>query len=417
MRILPNAEKLSGICQTGGWQDVARRRFQKGNVRKRGKRTPVWELQWWADYIKPDGSIGRKRESKILGYVSEMTRRQALKAAEESLQPVNSGKQLPHSTLLFEEFVERFFIPIYFPVLKNSTAKRYRITLVKHLLPAFGKFRLCDIRNLDIQQFVLRKLQNGLGWQSADHFRNLMSKIFVQAKKWGHFGGENPAANIELPEKLPVREKHVLEFSQISLLLKNLEEPVGTMVAIGIYSGLRVGEILGMTWKDVDLKGQEIHVRQTIYRGMHSTPKTRASRRTLPLPECLVKLLAFHYERFGKPEGPQLVFATSKGTPFSDTNLLHRFLKPAGQKIGAPWLNWHTLRRTHATLFQQAGGTLREAQAQLGHAKGSTTLDLYTLPIPAAQRATVEKLAQLVTNGDEFAKNAPAPIAGSQQIQ
>src|SRR6267154_4050124 len=65
------------------------------------------------------------------------------------------------------------------------------------------------------------------------------------------------------------------------------------------------------------------------------------------------------------------------------SNLLHMQLKPAGRKLGMPWLNWHTLRRTHATLLQHAGATLREAQAQLGHSKMSTTLELYTISIPA----------------------------------
>src|SRR5262249_34905282 len=92
----------------------------------------------------------------------------------------------------------------------------------------------------------------------------------------------------------------------------------------------------------------------------------------------------------------------ANGKPLNDTNLLHRHLKPAGQQIGAPWLNWHSLRRTHATLLQFAGGSLKDAQAQLGHSKLSTTLELYTLPIPSQQRAAVEKLCQvLLTNVDE----------------
>jgi len=96
-----------------------------------------------------------------------------------------------------------------------------------------------------------------------------------------------------------------------------------------------------------------------------------------------------------------LVFSTAQEMPLSDTNLLHRHLKPAGRKIGAPWLNWHTLRRTHATLLQLAGGTIKDAQAQLGHSKLSTTLEVYTLPVPSHQRAAVENLARMVTNGDE----------------
>jgi integrase len=80
-------------------------------------------------------------------------------------------------------------------------------------------------------------------------------------------------------------------------------------------------------------------------------------------------------------------------------------MKPAGKKLGMPWLNWHTLRRTHITLFQVVGGSLRDAQAQLGHSKMSTTLEIYTLPIPEQQRITVEKLSVLMANDGEFAQN------------
>src|SRR5689334_12967925 len=193
MNILPSTEKQSGPLQSGGWQSVARKRYQKGTIRKRGKRNPVWELQWWTDIIRTDGSLGRKRDSVILGQVSEMTKRQALKAADEFLRPLNLGKITPYATVIFREFTENHFVPNVFPTLKLSTRKHYRITLNKHLLPAFGEQRLCDIRTIDIQRFVLQKMDSGLGWESADHFRNLMSKIFATARKWGYFAGDNPA--------------------------------------------------------------------------------------------------------------------------------------------------------------------------------------------------------------------------------
>jgi integrase len=87
-------------------------------------------------------------------------------------------------------------------------------------------------------------------------------------------------------------------------------------------------------------------------------------------------------------------------------NLLLREIKPAARKIGLPWVRWHSFRRTHATLLQLAGGSAKDAQAQLGHAQIGTTLNLYTVPLPAHQRAAVERLSGLVTNGDEFRANA-----------
>ncbi|MGA8065655.1 MAG: site-specific integrase, partial [Candidatus Sulfotelmatobacter sp.] len=416
MAILPITEKQGELAQLGGWQkEMARRRYQKGNIRKRGKRNPVWELQWWTDCINPDGTIGRKRESIILGPVASLTRRQALKAAEEHLRPLNLGKVTPFSAISFRELVDKYFVPNFFPTLKLSTQRRYRRTLEKHLLPAFGDSRLCDIGTLDLQQFVLQKMAGGLGWECADHYRNLMSKIFVTAKKWGFFATDNPAIGVELPEKKAVREKHVLLPEQILALLAALEEPARTMVLVGVLTGLRVGEILGLRWRDVDFNSGEIRVEQACYRGLIGTPKTKNSRRILPMPDSLKDELKHLREKAAS--GEHLVFQTRNGTPFSDTNLLHQHLKPVGKKLGMPWLNWHTLRRTHATLFQQAGGTLREAQAQLGHSKMSTTLEIYTISIPQAQRKAVENLSDLVTNGDELAKLGENLPLASERIQ
>jgi integrase len=396
---------------------MARRRYQKGNIRKRGKRNPVWELQWWTDIIQPDGSFGRKRESTILGTISEMNRRQALKAADEFLRPLNLGKITPFSNVVFREFIEKCFIPNVFPILKLATRKKYRSAIDKHLLPAFGEQRLCDIGTLNIQSFVIQKMDGGLSWETANLFRNLISKIFATAKKWGYFPGDNPSAGVELPEKKAVREKHALAPEQISQLLKLLREPYRTMVHFGILTGLRVGEILGLRWKDVNFDSSEMRVNQRCYRGDIDTPKTKRSRRTLPLPElCVESLRRFHTQSAPK-DGDAFVFHTSNGTPYNDTNILHRELKPAGRKIGAPWLSWHTFRRTHATLLQLAGGSAKDAQEQLGHSKLSTTLEIYTFPVPAHQRAAVESLSRLVTNGDEFAQIAEELPMLTEQIQ
>ncbi len=420
MNILPIAEKQWQAKESGDWQKLARKRYQKGSIRKRGTRNPVWELQWWTDEIQSDGSLGRRRQSKVLGFVSDMNKRQAMKIADELLRPLNLGMVTPFAAILFREFIEKHFIPNAFPTLKTSTRRRYQYTIKNHLLPAFGDLRLCDLQRVEIQAFVLRKMEKGLSWETADLLRNLLSKIFRCAKKWGFFAGDNPASEIDLPHKKPVREKCVLMPQQIPKLLAELKEPYRTMALVGILTGLRVGEILGLRWSDVDLETAQLRVSQRYYRGEMDSPKTRASQRTLPLPpECIEAFRRLQAASNLRPEQKDaLVFRTiRKGTPYSDTNILHRQLKPAGQKIGAPWLSWHTFRRTHATLLQLAGGSLKDAQAQLGHSRLSTTLEIYTIPIPAHQREAVTKLSQLVTNSDEFRQIAEGLPMPTQQIQ
>jgi integrase len=271
-----------------------------------------------------------------------------------------------------------------------------------HILPAFGTKRLCDISTVDLQRFILQKFDNGLGWETCNHLRNLVSKIFATAKKFGRFGGENPASGIELPEKISVREKRVLMPEQVTLLLTHLREPVRTMVLVAVLTGLRVGEILALRWQDLDLEKGELHVEQAIYRGYLGTPKTKGSKRTLPVPHAVIVALRALAQRSNALQEQGLVFATRKETAFSDTNLLLREIKPAARKIGLAWVSWHAFRRTHCTLLQLAGGSAKDAQAQLGHSQITTTLGMCTIPLPAHQRAAVEKLSGMVTNGDEF---------------
>jgi hypothetical protein len=170
------------------------------HIRKRGKRNPVWELQWWEDYIKEDGKIGRRRQSVTLGAVAEITLRQARKLGDEQVRPINQGIQVPQSTMKFWDFVERYLVALFFPTLKASTQKRYRQTLTLHLLPAFGKSRLCDIGTIDLQRFVLQKMESSLSWESANHFRNLMSKAFEMARMWGSTARAIPRAVFHSPK-------------------------------------------------------------------------------------------------------------------------------------------------------------------------------------------------------------------------
>jgi integrase len=417
MDILLNAEKLGGPNQQGGWQKkMARQRYQGGTVRKRGKRNPVWELQWREDYIKADRTIGRRLVTVKIGTVQDLTRRQARKLADEKLRLLNQGQWAPTSTITLQDFVEGYFVPNFFPTLKLSTQERYRQTLNTHLLPAFGKCRLCDLGTLDVQRFVLQKMEAGLGWESANHYRNLLSKIFTVAKKWGYFSGANPVAGVELPEKIAVREKHILTPEQISRLMEVLPEPARTMVWLCLLTGLRIGEVLGLPWKNVDLTSGQIRVSQATYRGTIGSPKTKCSKRLVSIPTAL-KTVLLKLRESAKQVEEELVFHTTNGTPYNDSNLLHRQLKPAGKKLGMPWLNWHTLRRTHITLFQVVGGSLRDAQAQLGHSKMSTTLEIYTLPIPEQQRLTVEKLSVLMANDGKSDQNSDGLPLATEQIQ
>jgi integrase len=78
-----------------------------------------------------------------------------------------------------------------------------------------------------------------------------------------------------------------------------------------------------------------------------------------------------------------------------DNNVLIRFIKPAAKKLGIPWLNWQALRRSHATWLKLAGADVKDAQAQMRHARASTTLDIYQQFVPESQRKAIDKVGHL----------------------
>lgn len=93
------------------------------------------------------------------------------------------------------------------------------------------------------------------------------------------------------------------------------------------------------------------------------------------------------------------LLATRNGTPFSERNLLRRVLKPAGEKLGIPWLSWHVFRHTHATLGEEIGMALSDRQAQMGHGDVRMTMH-YTHSDMNRRRLSIEAMTdRLVGNG------------------
>jgi len=99
-----------------------------------------------------------------------------------------------------------------------------------------------------------------------------------------------------------------------------------------------------------------------------------------------------------KCDGPDdLVFQSVRsGKPLRDNNILVRFIKPAGRKLSLPWVNWRSLRTSHATWLKMAGADVKDAQAQMRHSRSSTTLDIYQQFVPESQKRAVEGLSRLV---------------------
>ena len=153
---------------------------------------------------------------------------------------------------------------------------------------------------------------------------------------------------------------------------------------------MSIGEILGLPWRAVDLEGEVLRVEQSCCNGHLDTPKTKARRRTLPLPPGLQDALR------RLPRRGELVFCSRRGTPLSAGRLRKKDLTPACDAAKVPRIGWHGLRHTHASLMHELGVPLKVVQIILGHSRPSTTLDIYTHPVGDAPRAAVQTLEQIL---------------------
>lgn len=396
---MPETQRILSIEgedeRTDGKVFVIRRRYQTGYLFTRGRRRKVWVARWREDVITPEGRVRRTLRSEVLGLVSEIgSRREALKALQAKLRPINQGRQRPQSTLLFAQFVREQWEPAMHPVMNASSAHYYGIQIRCHLLPILGTKRLCDISRADVQCLLSEKRKQGLSGSSVHGIRTALGKVLQAAVDWNLLE-QNPARGIRLGDRAPKAERLYLTPAEVQRLVSSLSEPCRTLVLAAVLTGMRIGEILALRWKNLDLLREIIQVRESVTEGRFGSPKTRSSKRDVPICEPLRQV--FETQRaMCRQTGPDdLVFTTRKQTPLNPKNLLRRVLRPACVSLKLPLISWHSFRHTHATLLAEVGESLRTASAILGHSNLGTTM-IYAHAIPESQRRAVDKVGEIL---------------------
>jgi integrase len=401
---------------------MARRRYQTGSILIRGTKRKVYVLRYYEPVLLPSGNVGRKRKAIVLGSVGEIgTKRQALVIAEGQLRQINGGQHRPQSIMTFDQFVRERWIPAAMPMLDSEklqlsvvaqigsgdrpgSVETYGSKLRTHLIPAFGAKRLSEITRWDVQSFLADKLRQGYSGAHVHAMRTTLSKVMQAAVEWG-FINDNPTRGCRVARQTLAKQRVFLDAQQVQRLCNHLQEPCRSVVFVAVLTGLRIGEILALRWGRVDLLHNAISVEES-FSGRFGPPKTKSSRRTVPISAALRLVLLAQHARCKNTGEHDLVFATCKGTPLSDKNLRNRALEPARKALALPRISWHTFRYTHATWLSEAQVPARIAQSILGHSDVSMTLNIYTQVVPESQRMALEKIGAILDpNGPESKAN------------
>ena len=251
------------------------------------------------------------------------------------------------------------------------------------------------IRDLGVAhvEACLSKLrQKGHATSTLRSVRAAFSTVLQAAVKRGYLE-KNYAHGVCIREADSKKERRFYSVEQTRSLLGVLAEPCASVVSIAVLTGMRIGEILALRWQRIDLLGATLEVAENYSSGQFGPPKTKSSRRVIPISSALRRVLENQHARVAPNSPNDLVFQTVKGTPFSDKNLYNRELAPACDRIGQPRISWHAFRHTHATLLHANGESLKTAQALLGHSDLETTLNVYTHTVSDSQRDAVERVA------------------------
>ena len=262
---------------------------------------------------------------------------------------------------------------------KESTYANYRMKADKHILPQFGDMRYDDLTVQRVHNFIENKMKIGL---SAKYVSDIIIVFKSMAKYISRvYGFRNPIVDVVLPK---TQKKEMNLFSDIeqkelcSYLLKNPDN-TSIGVLLSLYTGLRIGEVCGLKWNDIDFEKSILTVRRTVQRirtGIHGTklivdtPKSRSSQRVIPIPAFLMDIL----RKFCKCDN---FYTLSGSEKITEPRTMQRRFKTMLKKAGLPSINYHSLRHMFATNCIQLGFDVKTLSEILGHASVETTLNRY----------------------------------------
>ncbi|MBY0124411.1 site-specific integrase [Bacillus sp. S/N-304-OC-R1] len=286
-------------------------------------------------------------------------------------------KKQQATKILFNEYVEDWFYGEYAHVIKYQTFKVRQALLNKHIVPHLGDKYLHEITGQKIVELLAQKDREGYSKSTVGSVHNFLSTLFRSAVKKGYLD-KNPIRfmnMVKAPNRIPV----ILSESEIEKFLEaTYSEGEGMMYEFGLSTGLRLAEILALSWSDLDFDHQTIIVKKIVDAGIggkQNIVEIRSNFRQVMIPSHLLPKLQKHKEeqqlikeelgdRYGDALG--LVFPKKGGGVQSPSTVRARFNRLV-DKANISKINFHDLRKTHASLLVKAGVPLYLVSKQLGY--------------------------------------------------
>lgn len=248
-----------------------------------------------------------------------------------------------------------------------------------------------------IQRLYADMERDGAGPRVRQLTHAVLRRALKQALRWGLIA-RNPCDATD-PPRVPKRQISPLTAEQVQTFLDAAKgDRLCAVYVVAIGTGMRLGEIFGLQWPDIDLQGLAINVRSTLIeikgKLYLAEPKTPKSRRRIDLPQFVFDAMTKHRAqsvREGFAKVPW-VFCNSTGGPLRRTHFHANHFKPLLDAAELPAIRFHDLRHTSATLLLAAGVHPKVVQERLGQSQIGITLDTYSQVVPTLQLEAAGKL-------------------------
>ena len=361
-----------------------------GTIRKKitvrgGKTYEYWEARYTAGY---DPGTGKQIQHSISG----KTQKEVAQKLKAVLRELDTGTYTPPNKQTLGGWLDVWLAEYVQPSVKPLTYATYEARVRTRIKPALGNSKLTELNATQIQAFLndlTRK--EALSPKTVKNTHGILHKALSQAVDLKYIPF-NPADAVKLP-RIEQKEIQPLTEEEISAFLAEIEEgePLARLFTVTLFTGMREGEICGLSWDAVNFTDGTITVKQQLQKGKekgssHYIATTKSSKaRTITAAPYVMNLLkeqraAQHRERLAMGldwrNEMNLVFTYPDGSYIPMQTVLKRFKRIAA-KIGRPDARFHDLRHTYAVMSLQEGDDVKTVQQNLGHATASFTLDVY----------------------------------------
>ena len=405
----PSLDIIRSILDGGDDDVMAGQRYQDPAVQERKDvERPFYYIRPYVPVITAKGLVRRKKRIQ-LGFLDEMTKRQAKAAKEQLMATINNNKFLVQAQISFKTVLDRY-VEVRLPQIP-STRDSYQNKIDKHIRPAFEALRMCDIDKPAVEVWLNAKAAEGYSHNTLLDLRKVLSAIFTQAAEWKLWQGDNPCWKLKgkiggapevYPKKLPKADGLLRFLGELNDTAIISAEAARLLVGTSLAIGTRVCEVLALQPGDIDGEAATITIRRDWARGRIGPTKTPESKRTRQAPGIAAELLAYAKTRGILADGFIFGRGDRDGLPPDDRDLQQHVFRPAAKRAGiySPGFGLRRFRGINISWRQQVGAHPLEAQKAAGHTRLSTTW-IYTQNEEDRDREHVLKIRERIQGKPE----------------